>query len=769
MRHCSLLSIILFVLLFTAEGQITTNREALRKQSVVLKQIATDNRAKAYLIAKEKHWPLQAVSTNKSISVLVGIDKNNHPIYYTTFNNIDAAATINTSPLWPSGSTGLNLNGSSVYLKNKLGIWDGGRVLDTHIELKGRINRMDSSYYNGGGSNHATHVTGTMMATGINPLVKGMCYGLPGIITYDFTLNTSNDVAEVSANAANLLLSNHSYGTNCGWVQQYYGWQYYGHYGDTVDYSFGYYDHDAASFDNIAYNAPYYLQVRAAGNSRNQNGPRVGGYCYYDSVGINTYGPRPANISSNSSYQTIPTANNAKNMVTVGAVYSITYGYSQPSDVIMTPFSSWGPSDDGRIKPDLVADGVDVYSTYATNDSAYGVDNGTSMAAPAVTGSLLLLQEYYSKLHNGNFLRAATLKGLAIHTANEAGNAPGPDYQFGWGLMNTQGAAEVIKVSNATKNAITSKHLIFENVLKNGATYTQNITATGNGTIKATISWTDPAGPVTTVNATHPPVAELVNDLDLRITKGGTTYYPWVLNPYIPSADATTGDNHLDNVEQVVVNNVKAGDIYTINISHKGTLQNGYQAFSLLISQPGDTILPLKLIGFSASLKGENVLLQWTTTNEVNTKSFQIEASADGSNWQSVAIVDAKNTASNNHYTYNLIPASGTNYYRLKMIDITGNYTYSTIQSIDVLAKPDSFTLSPNPASNYITLSFDNSIKQAVVTIIDAVGRAIISNKITLLRNNTYTLPISQCTAGIYTISVSANNTIITKKLVISK
>ena len=770
MRYCSLLSITLFVLFFTAKAQIVTNKAFLQRQSVVLKQAGTDNRAKAYSLAREKHWPTQAISANKSISVLVGINKNNHPIYYTTFNNIDAAATINTSPIWPSGSTGLNLNGSSYYLKNKLGIWDGGRVLDTHIELVGRINRMDSSNYNGGGSDHATHVTGTMMATGINPLVKGMCYGLQGIITHDFTLNTSNDVAEVSAIASKLLLSNHSYGVNCGWVQQNYGWQFYGNYGDTIDYAFGYYDSDAAAYDNIAYNAPYYLQVRAAGNSRNQNGPRVGGsYYYYDSVSVKTYGIRPANISSNNSYQTIPTTNNAKNMVTVGAVYAITFGYSQPSDVITTPFSSWGPSNDGRIKPDLVADGVQVYSTFATNDSAYAYDNGTSMAAPAVTGSLLLLQEYYSKLHSGSFLRAATLKGLAIHTANEAGNAAGPDYKFGWGLMNTQGAAEVLKVSNATKNAVTSKHLLFENVLKNGETYAQNITATSSGTIKATISWTDPAGPVTVVDAKHPPVAELVNDLDMRITKSGNTYYPWVLNPYVPAADATTGDNYLDNVEQVIINNVNAGDIYTIKISHKGTLKNGYQAYSLLISQPGDTILPLNLLSFSASLKGEIVLLQWTTTNEVNTKYFVIESSTDGNNWQLLTTVDAKNTVSTNHYSFNLTATSGTTYYRLKIIDITGKYIYSSIQSIDVLDKSDLVTLSPNPASNYITLSFDTSIKQAVIKIINTSGKAIISKQISLSGSNTYTLPISQFSAGVYTVSVHANNTIITKKLVITK
>ena len=773
MRYSLFLLITFFVLSTTIKSQVVTNKSFLEKQSLIFKTEGRNNKQKAYVLAKEYHWPLQFECANKSTSVLVGVNKYNNPIYYSTFNNTDAAATINTSPLWPSGSTGFNLSGSSSYLKNKVGIWDGGRVKETHKELKGRITTMDNSYNtSGGGANHATHVTGTMMASGINPLVKGMCYGLPGIITYDFTLNTSNDVSEVTTNASNLLVSNHSYGVLCGWVNGSDGWHFFGNYGDTVDYNFGYYNKDASSFDNVAFNAPYYLQVRAAGNFRYQNGPRVGGYYYVDSAGNQLYLPRTNNMSSNNSYQTIPTCNNAKNMVTVGAVYPVINGYSQPSDVIMTTYSSWGPTNDGRIKPDLVADGVDVLSTFATNDSAYEYDNGTSMATPSVTGSLLLLQEYYSKLHNENFMRAATLKGLAIHTANEAGNAAGPDYKFGCGLMNTQGAAEVIKVSNATNNSATSKHLVFESILNNGETNTQAITSTATGTVKATISWTDPAGQVTTVDATHKPVAELVNDLDLRITKNGTTYYPWVLNPNVPSADATTGDNYLDNVEQVVINDAKAGDVFSISVSHKKTLQNGSQAYSLIISQPGDTsLLPLKLINFYVSQKQDKIQLQWETANEVNIKSFEIETSIDGNNWKTIGTVYSKNLSVSSYYSYNISANTATSYFRLKMIDISGSFSYSSVvESVEFSTNSsDLFTTSPNPANSYITLCFDKSIKKANITVFDASGRLFIDTKINLLSNNVYSLPVNKLTSGVYTVSITANNTVRTKKVIIRK
>ena len=134
---------------------------------------------------------------------------------------------------------------------------------------------------------------------------------------------------------------------------------------------------------------------------------------------------------------------------------------------------------------------------------------------PNVSGSLLLLQEYYSQLHGGTFMRSATLKGLAIHTADEAGSFPGPDYQFGWGLPNMQKAAAVITDDNTNHNQI-----IQQNVLNNGGTLSLPVIASGNGTISATIAWTDPKGdvePIATALNNH--TKKLVNDLDIVIKK----------------------------------------------------------------------------------------------------------------------------------------------------------------------------------------------------------------------------------------------------------
>jgi len=170
------------------------------------------------------------------------------------------------------------------------------------------------------------------------------------------------------------------------------------------------------------------------------NGPAVGQpYWRYNSSGIMvSAGNRPAGISSNNGYDIIPTYGCAKDILTIGAVNPIPGGYTKPADVVMSDFSSWGPTDDGRIKPDLVTDGVNVLSCISTTNDAYAVFSGTSMSSPAAAGSSFLLQDYYARLHAGSFMRSATLKGILIHTADEAGIAPGPDYQFGWGLVNMQ-------------------------------------------------------------------------------------------------------------------------------------------------------------------------------------------------------------------------------------------------------------------------------------------------------------------------------------------
>jgi hypothetical protein len=278
-------------------------------------------------------------------------------------------------------------------------------------------------------------------------------------------------------------------------------------------------------------------------------------------------------------YDLLPPQGVAKNVLTVGAVSNIPGGYTSASNVFLAYFSSGGPTDDGRIKPDVVAQGVNLFTTSNATDSAYSTVSGTSFSAPSVAGSLNLLQQLYCEVRGTNrALLASTLKGIAIHTADDCG-AAGPDYTFGWGLMNTRAAAQL-----TTNDLAGDGHShIKEVALPNGETITFPVLATNTSPLKITICWTDPPGPMLSPSL-NPSNSVLINDLDLRVIgPSGATNMPWILNPASPSSAATTGDNFRDNVEQVYIAAPTNG-IYAVKVTHKGAFSNDWQDVSILLS-----------------------------------------------------------------------------------------------------------------------------------------------------------------------------------------
>lgn len=575
----------------TLKAQTVTNKAALDRAATLLRQYENNQYARAMALAARNHWPLTIRGKHGKLAMLSGIDQFGMPIYKVTFN-LESAQTTRTNSLWPGGSTGLSLSGNSANMKGKLAIWDGGAVLATHVELANRVIQKDGAT---DVIDHATHTSGTLIATGINPQAKGMAYQAQELDAYDW----NSDLTEMATAAPNLYLSNASYGIIAGWNfnTDNNHWEWWGTSGDTTDYKFGWYSNDVQVRDSIMYNAPYYLLSQAAGNSRGETGPAIDSPYYQVNASGNENATAitrtaAAKISSNAYFNTIPPYGTTKNGIVVGAIEPIPSGYSAPSDVQMTYFSGWGPTGDGRIKPDIVADGDNVLSTISTSNYAYEEESGTSMSTPNVTGSLYLLQEYYTKIHHDSAMLASTLKALAIHTADEAGANPGPDYEFGWGLLDMRAAAAAITASNTDQS-----QLILEKVMTNsGANDTISIpvVASGKGPLVATIAWTDPAGPLNTSSNQHNYPVELVNDLDVRVIKGtsiygSTVYQPWVLNPTHPTNAATRGDDALNNVEKVEADTVSPGGNYIIRITHKGTLARGQQAVSVIIGGVGGT------------------------------------------------------------------------------------------------------------------------------------------------------------------------------------
>lgn len=506
---------------------------------------------------------------------------NGRPMYLMT-GNVNAARTTRTNLVQPGGAMGLNLTGSGV----TLGIWDGGNVRTTHTEYSGRAIIGDPGTGEASNQDHATHVGGTMIARGADPAAKGMAIAA-NLRSYGWT----SDLAEMAAAAqAGMRVSNHSYGFITGWAPGPGVWRWYGDVtvSQVEDNGFGMYDPTAQAWDQLVYNAFFYLPVKAAGNDRGE-GPAsqpVAHQYWNGSSWQNSNLVRSLDGTPNG-YDSVSYNGTAKNILTVGAVADVAT-YTGPASVVMTSFSGWGPTDDGRIKPDIVGNGVNLFSSIGTGNADYGGSSGTSMATPNVSGSLALLIQQYKPTHGGNDMLASTTKGLVIHTADEAGSNPGPDYRFGWGLMNTAEAIRVIRDDQ------TFPFRINEWAIQPSEQIIYWARSPGTGPLKATLAWTDPAGPVST-NTLDPAALRLVNDLDMRVKFGGTTFQPWVLNPAAPANAATKGDNFRDNVEQILINSPSAG-WYRLAMTHKGSLAgNNPQVFSLITSGIDKVLSPLRV------------------------------------------------------------------------------------------------------------------------------------------------------------------------------
>lgn len=512
------------------------DQQELSKLEQELKKKSDDAKERAHQFATVNGWPLTLTTAKGSFAELQGVDENNNPIYYIT-SNVDAAESTRTNHLNSGGSLGLNLNGDNLTAY----VWDGGIARASHQEYDGPGGSNRFSVGDGSGTLnfHAAHVTGTIMASGVQANAKGMA-PQSNVVGNDW----NSDLSEATnAAAAGMLVSNHSYGyrvrDNGGNVL-------------LPTYYFGGYINDSRDWDQIMYNAPNYLMVVAAGNDGNDN----------------TANSNP--VGGNSSFDKLTGHSTSKNNLVVANAQDANIDASgNLISVVINSSSSEGPTDDLRVKPDITGNGSGVYSTFEDSNSAYESLTGTSMASPNVTGSLLLLQEHYNNV-NGTYMRAATLKGLVLHTADDAGSN-GPDAVFGWGLMNAKRAAETI--TNDGNGAI-----IDELTLSPGQVYTITVDADGVNDLMASISWTDLPGTANTgtVNLSTP---ALVNDLDIRISKGGTTYTPWKLTG---PASNTKGDNNVDPYERVDVAN--ASGTYTITVRHKGSLSGGSQNYTLIVT-----------------------------------------------------------------------------------------------------------------------------------------------------------------------------------------
>ncbi|NOY63754.1 MAG: M6 family metalloprotease domain-containing protein, partial [Gammaproteobacteria bacterium] len=467
----------------------------------------------------EVRTPLARIRDIASLEIVHWIEPANPP---RIEENATAAGRVNADLL---RTTPYSVDGSPL----TVGVWDGG-VVDAHPDFGSRLTVVDSASV----SQHSTHVAGTIGGSGAGDVAATGMAPAVQLRSYDWT----NDISEMraAANLSDVVISNHSYGFTSGWDGGV----------DNGAAGFGLYDINAKEYDDIVFDTGL-LVFKSAGNDRN-DGPDCA-----------TGGPR-----CDGPYDTIGYIGNAKNIVTVCALTDADG---------MTDFSSWGPSDDGRIKPDLCANGADLYSTVLSG--SYAGMTGTSMASPSAAGTAALLFEHFRNTA-GTDPSPALLKALMIHGARDLG-ATGPDYQYGWGIIDAQRSADLIVTGAYT-----------EGVIGGSGGQAESTFEVSGGEIKVTLGWTDPAADPAAAKA-------LVNDLDLvLISPSGTVYSPWVLDPANPATAATTGINDTDNIEQVWITNPETGT-WTARISGFA-VPSGPQTYALVGDGLGDNSVQLVTI-----------------------------------------------------------------------------------------------------------------------------------------------------------------------------
>ena len=346
----------------------------------------------------------------------------------------------------------------------------------------------------------------------------------------------------------------------------------------------GLYDIYSSILDQQAFQFPHLQHVFASGNS---GGSTCNGY--------------PASFGT-----VLGAYQSAKNVITVGN--------TTDSGVVITA-SSKGPVRDGRLKPEIVTMGTGVYSTGHTN--SYWYNTGTSMAAPAASGGLGLLYERYRQLHSNADPKSGLMKALLMNGATDRGNA-GPDFSYGFGWMNLSRSIDMLEsnryVNDSTTNATTKTHTI--------------AVPANTAMVKVMLYWHDPAASLLNTQA-------LVHDLDLQVlTPSATTVLPAKLDtvPANVNLVATTGADHINNVEQVVITNPVAGN-YDIKVFGTAITQTPRQEYFIVYD-----IIPVSLevshpLDGDALPAGELTKITWESYGD-NTNTYKLEYSIDnGNNW----------------------------------------------------------------------------------------------------------------------------------------
>lgn len=416
-------------------------------------------------------------------------------------NFVSAGATKTNLAHLPVASGGFGLLGDGI----SIGVGDNTSGIQ-HVDLRDRIINYNPAPY----TNHGMHINGIVGGAGtMNPNGEGFA---PHATLIDHLYNLVWARTGTMVQDHNMSVTNNSYAAvagNCAYE--------------------GLYDAYSQALDTLCLQYPNVLHVFASGNDGSMSCPP-----YLPGFGTVTGSYQPA-----------------KNVLVVSQT---------DKQYVWGVNSSRGPVRDGRLKPEITAIGTLVMST--RNIEQYLYAGGTSMASPMVAGAGALIQQRYKQLNGGVYPPSDLVKVLLMNGTMDIGN-PGPDFTFGFGMMDLYRSLQMLNNTRFARNSVT-----------NGTQQNTTISVPANtAQLKVMVYWHDV--PASVLAAT-----QLVNDLDLEvIDPSNNTTLPWVLDPAPANVNnnAVRGADHLNNVEQVTIDNPAAGN-YTIRV--KGTtIPSGSQSY----------------------------------------------------------------------------------------------------------------------------------------------------------------------------------------------
>lgn len=479
------------------------------------------------------------------------------------------------------------MNTRTVYLPNYgkltgkgviVGIGDGGK-LGNHLDFDGRINNKAFGTYTSFGE-HGDLVAGNVGGGGhLKPIHKGTAPEATLMIqkTTRILTKAPGYVTE------GMVLTNNSYGSaiNCNTA--------------------GLYDYSSRMVDEQMNMYPKLLHVFAVGNS----------------------GELKCSDKTTGYHSILKSYASAKNNLTVGAV-------SLDKELLF--YSGKGPTKDGRIKPEICGVSDKIVST--RRNFNYGNFGGSSAATALVTGSLALMHEAYQNTYN-SLPDNALLKAIACNTAEDRGHE-GPDYKYGFGLVDVKRAVQVISQKHYEQATVSE-----------GDINTHSISVPdGLAEAKFLLYWND-------IAAAAYPIAALVNDLDFSIVDpSGIELLPWQLSIDQPNEAAIRGIDQLNNIEQITIKNPIAGT-YSLKVKASRFPLPETQSQAYVVTHD---LLEKKLTldypnGGEKWLANTTQMIAWTA-NDQQTGTFKLEY-RKGGEWFNIAEEIASNK---NNFSW-LIPA----------------------------------------------------------------------------------------------------------------